>query len=534
MRTLRPSRVVRSDRPRSLAALVAALALVAGCQSSTTTSAPTDRRSPTASASLPTQPLSTQPLPTQPLLTQPLPTQPLSTQPLPTPFATRSDVGGPWQAAGTMAIGRAGTHAVLLGDGRVLIVGGPAVWGLEDVSDDSAMAELWDPATGAWHTTESLNKPRGDFVVVPLADGRVLVTGGVNQTRQSYSSTYVYDPRPGHETWSKAGLLDTARTAPAAAALPDGRVLVAGGYYHVEPTFGRDAAPKAVLAAYRPASLPETGSSGSRLADVGPPNVGSALATAEVFDPATGSWSATGPLTFARFGAAAVTLADGRILVVGSLGSDQGVTVDDRAYDSAEIYDPETGRFSLAGRLPDIDRSALEKQGVPGSNPVPDGNPQPTDNGTLVALNDGGAVLVGHAGWWKHAGDITRSFRFDARAGSWTEIGQTYIFVGEPGRVPLVTPGVRRPTGALVARLPDGRVLVAGGVEAYVDYPDPFPTAAAELYDPATDTWSPLPPMPEARAGGAAVVLTDGSVLLVGGYNDSIVLTSAIRFVPSP
>ncbi len=523
MRTLRPSRVVRSDRPRSLAALVAALALVAGCQSSTTTSAPTDGRSPTASASLPTQPLSTQPLPTQPL---------------PTPFATRSDVGGPWQAAGTMAIGRAGTHAVLLGDGRVLIVGGPAVGGLEDVSDDSAMAELWDPATGAWHTTESLNKPRGDFVVVPLADGRVLVTGGVNQTRQSYSSTYVYDPRPGHETWSKAGLLGTARTAPAAAALPDGRVLVAGGYYHVEPTFGRDAAPKAVLAAYRPASLPETGSSGSRLADVGPPNVGSALATAEVFDPATGSWSATGPLTFARFGAAAVTLADGRILVVGSLGSDQGVTVDDRAYDSAEIYDPETGRFSLAGRLPDIDRSALEKQGVPGANPVPDDIPLPADNGTLVALNDGGAVLVGHAGYWKHAGDITRSFRFDARAGSWTEIGRTYIWVGEPGRVPLWTPGVPRLTGAMVAALPDGRVLVAGG-EGPNEFGDSGgnatqASASAELYDPTTGAWSPISPMPEARAGGAAVVLTDGSVLLVGGYNEfPIRLTSAIRFVPS-
>ena len=532
MSTLRRSGGVRSDRLRSLAALLAALALVAGCQGSVATSTPTDGQSPTASASLPTQPLPTP-----------------STRPTAEPTATPSDVAGPWEPAGTMAIARAAPHAVLLGDGRVLVVGKESWWfsvGVPD--DDSARTELWDPATGAWQTTESLNKPRGHFAAVPLADGRVLVTGGLNQTDQSYSSTYVYDPRPGYETWSKVGLLGTARTAPAAAALPDGRVLVAGGYYHIKPTFGRDAAPETVLAAYRPASLPEPASSGPRLADIEPPNVGSALATAELFDPATGSWSATGPLTFARFGAAAVTLADGRILVVGSLGSDHGVTVDDRASDSAEIYDPATGRFSLVGPLPDIDRSALEKLGVPGANPVPENDPVTEDIGTLVALDDGGAVLVGHAGYWKHQGEITRSFRFDAQAGGWIEIGQTYLYVVEPGgtAVPLVRRGVRRLARAMVARLPDGRVLVAGGAGTIPEdspYSKPIEligmstTAVAELYDPATNTWSPLP---EARAGGAAVVLTDGSVLLVGGYNDPqppevrIDLTSAIRFVPSP
>jgi hypothetical protein len=528
MPTLQRSGSIRSDRQRSLAALVAAFALVAGCQGSTATAVPTDGRSATAPASLPTQPLSTQALPT----------------PTATPSATPRDVGGHWEAAGTMATGREAPYAVLLGDGRVLVVGNDGELG-GAVSDDSAKAEVWDPATAAWHTTESLNAPRGDFVAVPLVDGRALVTGGFNQKDQSYSSTYVYGPRAGSESWSKVGLLGTARTAATGAVLPDGRVLVAGGYYRTKPTFGRDAAPETVLAAYRPASLPETASSGPRLADVTPPNVGSALATAELFDPATGSWSATGPLKYARFGAAAVTLADGRILVVGSLGPDRGVAVDERAVDSAEIYDPKTGRFSLAGRLPDIDRSALEKQGVPHANPVPGGNGVTEDIGTLVALNDGGAILVGHAGYWKHVGEFTRSFRFDARAGGWTEIGQTYVFVGEPTAVPLVTQGVRRLAGAMVARLPDGRVLVAGGAGAIPEgspYSNTYTTDWAELYDPTTDAWSPLPPMPEARAGGAAVVLTDGSVLLVGGYTEQpgeqgserIVLTSAIRFVPSP
>lgn len=520
MPTLQRSGSIRSHRQRSLAALVAAFALVAGCQGSTTTAVPTDGRSTTAPASLPTQPLTTQALPT----------------PTATPSATPRDVGGHWEAAGTMATGREAPHAVLLGAGGVLVVGNDGELG-GAVSDDSAKAEVWDPATAAWHTTESLNAPRGDFVAVPLVDGRALVTGGFNQKDQSYSSTYVYGPRAGSESWSKVGLLGTARTAATGAVLPDGRVLVAGGYYRTKPTIGRDAAPETVLAAYHPASLPETASPGPRLADVTPPNVGSALATAELFDPATGSWSATGPLKYARFGAAAVTLADGRILVVGSLGPDRGVAVDERAVDSAEIYDPKTGRFSLAGRLPDIDRSALEKLGVP----LPDGDPSAAGNGSLVALKDGGALLVGHAGWWKHQADISRSFRFDPRTGQWREIGRTFaVSWNNPDGQVLETHGVPNLLGAMVAALPDGRVLIAGGGGSYQSTGPASPST--ELYDPATDTWTPLPPMPEARAGGAAVILTDGSVLLVGGHTEQpgeqgserIVLTSAIRFVPSP
>jgi hypothetical protein len=61
--------------------------------------------------------------------------------------------------------------------------------------------------------------------------------------------------------------------------------------------------------------------------------------------------------------------------------------------------------------------------------------------------------------------------------------------------------------------------------------------ASAELYDPASDTWSAVPPMPEARSDGAVAVLKDGSVLLAGGSTEqsqgSVVLSSAIRFVPA-
>lgn len=96
----------------------------------------------------------------------------------------------------------------------------------------------------------------------------------------------------------------------------------------------------------------------------------------------------------------------------------------------------------------------------------------------------------------------------------------------------------------MVATLPDGRVLVAGGGDLIESpYRTVPPTnRSAELYDPRTDTWLPLPPMPENRAGGAPVVLMDGSVLLVGGrffrapsgQLEWVAIASAIRFVPSP
>jgi hypothetical protein len=97
----------------------------------------------------------------------------------------------------------------------------------------------------------------------------------------------------------------------------------------------------------------------------------------------------------------------------------------------------------------------------------------------------------------------------------------------------------------LVGRLGDGRVLVAGG------WPQPplgyetFPLDTAQPYDPVSNTWTGLPAMPEPRAGGAAVSLADGSVLLVGGVSGSehssacdpeepaaTGLASTVRFVP--
>ena len=334
--------------------------------------------------------------------------------------------------------------------------------------------------------------------------------------------------------------MTTARTGPSAVTLADGRVLVAGGYFHVDEFLGR--ASDAVLAAHHPGEDDGDRAVEASLYDVDMGSGGAALATAELFDPAMGEWSATGPMTYARYDASAVMLADGRVLIVGSRSESQGrnVAVDPRAFDTAEIYDPVTGRFTLAGQLPEIDRAAIDAGAGASRMRMPANDGQVINVGSLVALPDSGAVLVGQTEWWKHEAELTRSFRFDAASGTWSEIGQTWAYVedhSEGTPPPLTTPGVRNIGGALVAGLPDGRVLVAGGGgDGWDGFGGRRALEIAELYDPATDTWLALPPMPVVRSRGVTATLADGSIVLAGGQigdpYDGNSQTSAVRLVP--
>ena len=136
---------------------------------------------------------------------------------------------------------------------------------------------MWDPAGGRWRDAGHLPKARGAFAAIGLPDGRALIAGGINADWFSYSSAYVFDP--GSSRWTKTGTMAAGRTSPAAAVLPDGRVLVAGGgYYTGVPGEGRVGGAR--LVGFH---LP--------VADAWPGPTGHALATAELYDPATGTWS---------------------------------------------------------------------------------------------------------------------------------------------------------------------------------------------------------------------------------------------------
>ncbi len=410
-------------------------------------------------------------------------------------------------------------QAVRLGDGRVLVVGQSMDSDGEHVATS---AELFDPASGTWRKADGLDKIRTEFALVPLVDGRALVVGGRNTSDESFSSAWAFDPATEH--WSKVGLMDKARAAPAVAVLPDGRVLVAGGYFAFAPRWSRTTEPIISLVTYRSDS---SESAPAPLADVDVPPRGRPMATAELFDPRTGTWSSTDTMRYARAGAVAATLSDGRILVVGS-SPETGSEMDGRALSSAEVYDPATGRFSLAGDLPgiDVDPPAWADTYLGG---------EVARVGTLVALDDGGAVLIGHTEWQKHSADFSTSYRFDPDKNAWSEIGQPWVGIWDNGpRQRSWTSSGRDLGGALAVKLADGRVLVAGGGGTLSESQTPV-VRTARAYVTPTNTWSKLPRLPSARTGAIGVRLADGSVLVIGGHPDADTykaLRSTVLFVP--
>jgi N-acetylneuraminic acid mutarotase len=262
----------------------------------------------------------------------------------------------------------------------------------------------------------------------PLAGGKAMVTGGTNIDWISFSSTRIWDPAGG--TWSLAtGLMATARSFPTSALLQNGNVLVAGG-------------------AYRKGTTNKN------------------LATAEVFDPATGKWTLTGSMKVARWGAHAVTLADGRVLVAGGW---TGLGVTGSA--DTEIWDPSTGKWTAAGATP---------------------SPQAF---SLVALPDGSALLAG--GFDLSMNTLSSAYRFDPTTLKWTAVAKMKTAAGHRS----------------AAVLANGLVLVAGGL---TDTHKPA-TTAAELFDPVAGTWTATVAMPAGREDAGAVLLPDGSVMLAGG-----------------
>lgn len=456
--------------------------ILGGCQAGTT---------PGVSPSLPA---SASPSPTAPPTATP--TAPPEPTPSPTPLAPH------WEDAGTMTTALDAARAVAFPDGSVLVVGqaGP---------DDDEGFELWDAAAAAWRAVPGFAEPRVHYALVGLQDGRAMVIGGetgdLYPPDHSLATALVFDPAAPDAGWVMVGEpMQTARTYPSALVLADGRVLVLGGYHQVEPYFGKSRSTGTVLASMR-----------GPLADVGP-HVGAALATAELFDPSTNTWSPTGPMTFARVGAAVTRLADDTVLVAGSESG--GAAVDPRAPDSTEIYDPDAGRFTLTGSLPPMDWSGYD---FPHDHDlVP--NYQTAETGSLAPLSDGGAVLIGAVGGDHgsgHYGMAVRSYRFSADDGSWREIGEPYLHVAwtneETGETTIAfeTEDMVPRLWPMVARLSDGRIVLAGG-----DQPLKGSTVTAQLYDPSTDSWSELLPMPEPRAAAAVVTLPDGSILIVGGH----------------
>jgi len=360
-----------------------------------------------------------------------------------------------WLHAGDLVEPRNATSVVVVGTGEVLVVGSDyqTSWlsSCGASTDGSDSVEIGDPVAGVWEKTSSLPSRRDEPALVALPDGRALLIGGAAGESigwSAFSSTYLFDPTT--RLWSRSGLLNTARTATATAVLPDGRVLVAGGMF-----------------------MDRTSPDRPRVLD-----------TSELWDPKSGTWTRTGGFDETRLGASAVTLADGRVLIVGGASRLEDAPLQQA---SAEVYDPTLGRWRSAGTL------ATARNGF-----------------VLVALSDGGAIIAGGFGDPGTTGNARLSTveRFDPVSNTWSPAGELPFPV----------------TGAAGVRLADGRVLLAGGSVREPEYfeGDTRPyvsglTADAVLFDPETGMWTATTPMPSPRAGASAVLLADGTAVVVGG-----------------
>jgi hypothetical protein len=250
---------------------------------------------------------------------------------------------GTWATTGSLAVGREFHTATLLGSGKVLVVAGAAGAPINDVTHT---AELYDPATGTWSSASSLSTPRQYHQTLLLGDGRVLVIGGEGTSWVTLSSAELYEPA--NDTWTLTGALTSPRAWHGAVRLSDGKVLTIGG---------GDYATSFTSELYDPATgtwmlsgamaTDRSNPLSTLLADGRVLVSGGYGPTAEVFDPATGTWSPTASPTLIRYNATASRLPDGRVLVAGGMsgtsGSDPTAT--------AELYDPTTGTWSLGATL---------------------------------------------------------------------------------------------------------------------------------------------------------------------------------------
>lgn len=314
-------------------------------------------------------------------------------------------------------------------------------------------------------------------------------------------------------TFSATGSMTTARSGHTATLLPDGRALIAGGGSTAvelfDPATGTSSAIGSRTAFGNVGSatlLPDRRVLLLEQATVQLPNGGilrSTIQTAELYDPSTGTLTATGSMIEAQIGYAATLLLNGKVLITGGTNMDSDCCPQ---VASPELYDPSTQTFSLAGAYTDTGdfSSWAGSEGLVF---------------TTATLLPGGKILISSESSAELYDPATDSFSL---TGSMTA---PYFFLGgKPTTIP----------GRAATLLANGKVLLTGGEGGYEDTGDVHPLASAEFYDSYTGTFTATGDMTMFRRWHAATTLPDGTVLITGGIVDNFLGTSPTAELYNP
>ena len=266
-------------------------------------------------------------------------------------------IAGTWASTGSMHVARTLARGVLLGNGSVLVLGGCVN---DCLSATTNSAEIYNPGTGSFTVTGSMLQARAEFAITLLANGQVLVAGGctaydANGCIGTTAKAEIYTPSTG--TWKATGALRAARHAMTATLLPSGKVLVAGGatgasdalisselYDPTTRVWTLGARMVQARSDYASIMLP-TG----KVLFMGGENInGVSIRNAELYNPFSGTFTATGSMVASREEHTAVLLANGSVLASG--GNKLTLTTS-TPLASAEIYNPATGTWTATGSM---------------------------------------------------------------------------------------------------------------------------------------------------------------------------------------
>jgi hypothetical protein len=317
-----------------------------------------------------------------------------------------------FRPTGDMSIGRTAPTATLLPNGKVLITGGDSCFLFSYYTGECPVAttEIYDPATESFSPGPTMSAARSFHTATLLTNGKVLIVGGGNVISELYD--------PATNSLSNTGSTTIARDSHTATLLPNGKVLIVGGL---------------------------TGNLNS--------NSGS-LASSELYDPASGTFTTTGNLLTARASHTATLLGNGTVLITG--GYDHATR-----HSSAELYDPGTGTFTATSLMT-----------------------QPRVFHTAKLLSDGKVLITGGFGGVSRSAEI-----FNPTTGTFATTGSMTTNRGEH----------------VAVRLPNSTVLIAGY------------SVIAETFDPTAGTFTQTGSMEFDRVFAAVVLLQDGRAVVFGG-----------------